>query len=50
MTNTAEAKKLTNSFFSFYEQAKQERVKAKKLQVLIKKLNERDKKRKLEEK
>ena len=33
---------------AFYEQAKSERLKAKNLQVLIKKINERDKKRKAE--
>jgi len=35
---------------AFYEQAKAERLKAKELQKLIKKLNERDKKRRAEAK
>lgn len=35
---------------AYYEQAKQERLKAKELQKLIKKLNERDKKRAAEAK
>ena len=34
---------------AFYEQAKQERIKAKELQLLIKKLNARDKQRRAEE-
>ena len=34
---------------AFYEQAKQERLKAKKLQLLIKRINERDKQRKAAE-
>lgn len=34
---------------NYYEQAKAERLKAKNLQVLIKRINERDKKRRAEE-
>jgi len=34
---------------AFYEQAKQERLKAKELQLLIKRINERDKQRRMAE-